>query len=714
MKKLLLLFISCGPLFAGAQLKYPETTKKETVDDYHGTKVQDPYRWLEDDNSEETKKWVQAENAVTFDYLSKIPYREKVKKRLEKLWNYERYSSPFKKADYYYFFKNDGLQNQSVLYRQKGLNGKPEEFLNPNTLNKEGIAALGSINFSKNGRYLAYSIALAGSDWQEIFVMDASSKKLVSDKIEWTKFGGVSWNGDEGFYYSGYDKPDEASKLSKKNEFHKVFYHVLGQPQSQDKLVYEDKQHPLRYHGAGLTEDERFLILAVSEGTSGGEIWYKDLKDPGQKDFKLLVKGFDTDPNVIDNDGDKLLVLTNDNALNQKVVLIDPANPAKENWKTIIAEKEEALQSVSTGGGYLYASYLKDASTKVYQYTYDGKLVREIKLPGIGSASGFGGEKQDKEFFYTYSSFNTPPSIYRYSIATGESTVFRKTKANMNLDDFVTEQVFFTSKDGTKVPVFLTYRKGMVRDGSNPVLLYGYGGFNIPITPGFSTSNAFFIEQGGIYAVVTLRGGSEYGEKWHRAGMLDKKQNVFDDFIGAAEYLIANKYTSNQKIAIRGGSNGGLLVGAAMTQRPDLFKVALPAVGVMDMLRFHKFTVGWGWTVEYGNADSASQFPYLYKYSPYHNLRPGVNYPATLVTTADHDDRVVPAHSFKFASRLQEYNAGNNPVLIRVDVNAGHGAGKPTSKQIDEATDIWSFVMYNLGMTFKDDPQAKTQKQKAF
>lgn len=710
MKKHFAFLMFIAPLLAAGQLQYPTTKKGETVEDYHGTKVADPYRWLEDDNSEETKAWVQAQNKVTFDYLATLPQRDKIKKRLEELWNYPRYSSPSKKNEYYYFYKNDGLQNQAVLNRQKGLDGKPEEFLNPNTLNKEGIAALGSTSFSKSGKYFAYSVAVAGSDWQEGFIMETATKKILTDKIRWIKFSGFSWKGDDGFYYSGYDQPDEKTKLSKQNQNHKVFYHKLGTDQSQDELIYQDKEHPLRYHSAGLTEDKRFLILQVSEGTSGAEIWYWDLQDPTQDKFNLLIKGFTTEPDVIDNYSNRLLVRTNDGAPNYKVVLIDPKNPGKENWKTIIPEKEEALQGVGTAGGYMFASYLKDASTKVYQYTYNGDLVREIKLPGIGSAGGFGGEREDKEFFYTFSSFSTPPSIYRYNIATGESTLFRKTEVKLKTDDFVTEQVFFTSKDGTKVPMFLTYKKGLVKNGQNPVLLYGYGGFNIPVTPGFSTSNAFFIEQGGIYVSVTLRGGSEYGEKWHKAGMLENKQNVFDDFIGAAEHLIKEKYTNSQKIAIRGGSNGGLLVGAVMTQRPDLFKVALPAVGVLDMLRYHKFTVGWGWAVEYGNADSAKQFPYLYKYSPYHNLKQGVSYPATLVTTADHDDRVVPAHSFKFAARLQEYHSGANPVLIRVDVNAGHGAGKPTSKQIDEATDIWSFVMYNLGMPFRE-PSAPVQKK---
>lgn len=696
--------MSCT-LLTQAQVRYPQTAKVDTVDVYHNTKVEDPYRWLENDNSNETKNWVKEENKVTESYLASIPYRDRVRKRLEELWNYPRYSSPFKKGEYYYFFKNDGLQNQAIMYRQRGLDGAPEEFLNPNTLNREGIAALGSYSFSKSGKYFAYSIAEAGSDWQEVSVMKADTKELLTDKVRWVKFSGYSWDGDDGFYYSGYDQPDEKSKLSKQNQFHKVFYHKIGTPQSADKLVYEDKQHPLRYHGGGLTEDGRFLVLSVSEGTSGAEIWYRDMKDPAQQKLKLLIPGFATEPDVVDNDGAKLLVRTNEGAPNYKVVLIDPKSPDKSKWKTVIPEKPEALQSVSTGGGYLFAQYLKDASTKVYQYTYDGKLVREITLPGIGTASGFGGERPDREFFYTYTSFSMPPAIYRYDVATGQSTLFRKTETRMNTDNFETQQVFFASKDGTYVPMFLTYRKGLKMDGNNPVLLYGYGGFNIPITPGFSMSNAFFIEQGGIYAVVNLRGGSEYGEKWHKAGMLEKKQNVFDDFIGAAEFLIKSRYTNPQKIAIRGGSNGGLLVGAAMTQRPELFKVALPAVGVLDMLRFHKFTVGWGWTVEYGSSDSANHFPFLYKYSPYHNLKPGVSYPATLITTADHDDRVVPAHSFKFAARLQEYQSGDNPVLIRIETNAGHGAGKPTSKLIDEAADVWSFVLQNLGMNFKEKPR---------
>ncbi len=681
-----------------AQLQYPVTKKSDVKENYHGVEVADPFRWLEDDNSNETKAWVIEQNKVTFNYLQSIPFRNKVKERLSEMWNYPRIGSPSKEGNWYYFSKNDGLQNQSILYRQMGLTGEAEVFLDPNKLSGDGTAALGGISFSKSSRYFAYLVAQSGSDWQEISVMDVATKKLLTDKIQWVKFSGVSWKGDEGFYYSRYPAPDDKNKLSKQNQFHAVYYHKMGTAQEQDELVFEDKAHPLRNVGAGLTEDNRFLILSTSEGTSGNEVWVKDLLQQ-QKEFSLLVPGFKTEPSVIENVADKLLLLTNDGAPNYKVILIDPKNPKVQ--QVVIPERQEVLQNVNTGGGYLFCSYLKDASTKVFQYTMDGKLVREIKLPGIGSAGGFGGKKEDKEFFYTYSSYNSPATIYRYNIATGSSVLFRKTETKFKNEEYETKQVFFTSKDGTKVPMFLTAKKGMKLDGNNPVLLYGYGGFNIPQTPGFSISNAFWMEQGGIYAVVNLRGGNEYGEAWHKAGMLENKQHVFDDFIGAAEYLIANNYTNKNKIAIRGGSNGGLLVGACMTQRPDLFKVALPAVGVMDMLRYHLFTIGWAWAVEYGRSDNADQFKYLIQYSPLHNLKDGTAYPATLVTTADHDDRVVPAHSFKFAARLQEAHKGNNPVLIRIETKAGHGAGKPTSKQIEEAADIWSFVMYNMGMELK-------------
>jgi prolyl oligopeptidase len=580
------------------------------------------------------------------------------------------------------------------------LNGTAEVFLDPNKMSQDGTAAVGSPAFSKNKKYAGYLIAQAGSDWQEGYVIDVVSKKQLDDKIEWIKFSGLAWKGDDGFYYSRYPKPDEKSKMSKQNQFHAVYYHKLGTSQSADMLIYEDKAHPLRNVGVNLTEDERFLILHTSEGTSGTELWVKDLKN-NQKDFSLLIKGFDTEADVVESNEDKLLVHTNAEAPNYKVVSIDPKNPAKENWQVIIPTRTKFLSGVGTAGGKLFLNYLEDASTRVYQTNYKGILEREIKLPGIGSAGGFGGYKEDKEIFYTYSSFNYPPAIFRYDIASGKSELFRKAEAKLNADNYQTVQSFFTSKDGAKVPMFITFKKGLKLDANNPTLIYGYGGFNIASTPGFSISNAFFLEQGGVYVLVNLRGGNEYGEDWHKAGMLQNKQNVFNDLIGAAEFLIKTKYTNSQKLAMRGGSNGGLLIGAVMTQRPDLFKVAIPQVGVMDMLRYHNFTIGWAWATEYGRSDKEADFKNLIKYSPLHNLKKGVNYPATLITTADHDDRVVPAHSFKYAATLQEMNAGNNPVLIRIETKAGHGAGKPTSKQIDEASDIWSFVMYNLGMEFK-------------
>ncbi len=692
----ILLFVT---VTASAQLTYPPTKKVDVSDNYFGTTIADPYRWLEDDNSEETKNWVQQQNVVTSTYLSGIPYRDKVKSRLAVLWNYPKYGSPRKEGSYYYFSKNDGLQNQSILYRQAGLNAEPEVFLNPNQFSGDGTVALSGTTFSKTAKFLAYQIARSGSDWQEAVIMDLSTQKLIDDTIKWIKFSGIAWKGDEGFYYSRYPVPDATTKLSKQNQYHKVYYHRIGTLQSQDQLIYEDNEHPLRNVGADLTDDGRFLIISTTEGTSGNELWVKDLTN-AKDNYINLVSGFKTDPDVVDSYGNFLLVKTNQDAPNFKVVLVDPNQSSANNWKTIIPEQPEVLQSVGTGGGYLFCSYLKDASTRVLQYTYEGKLVREIKLPGIGTASGFGGKRSDKSFFYTFTSYTYPPTIFSYDIASGVSTLFRKTETAFNSEAYETKQVFFTSKDGTRVPMFITGKKGFSLNGNNPVLLYGYGGFNIPQTPGFSISNAFWLEQGGLYVVVNLRGGSEYGEAWHQAGMLAKKQNVFDDFIGAAEYLIQNNYTRNNLIAIRGGSNGGLLVGACMTQRPDLFKVALPAVGVMDMLRYHLFTIGWAWAVEYGRSDKAEQFPYLLKYSPLHTLKQGTHYPATLITTADHDDRVVPAHSFKFAARLQEAHQGANPVLIRIETKAGHGAGKPTSKQIEEAADIWSFTMHNLGLSF--------------
>ncbi len=702
MKILIFLSLMFIATLSFSQIKYPDTKKIDQEDDYFGTIVKDPYRWLEDDNSLETKEWVKEENKVTHDYLSKIPFSEKVKSRLEEMWNYAKYSSPFKEGEYYYFYKNDGLQNQSVLYRQKGLGAKPEVFIDPNVMSKDGTAAIGTPSFSKNKKYGVYLEAQAGSDWQEAHVMNVNDKSLLKDEVKFIKFSGTSWKGDDGFYYSRYPTPDEKNKLTKQNQFHKVYYHKLGTSQSEDALIYEDKDHPLRTIAAGLTEDERFLMLRKSEGTSGSELWIKDMRNNSSKnDFILLIKGFETEANSIDNDGHKLLVRTNADAPNYKVVLIDPKNPAKENWKIIIPERKELLEGVGTAGGKLFVTYLQDASTRVYQTDYKGHLEREIKLPGIGSAAGFGGNKDDKEIFYSYSSFNYPPAIFRYNIATGKTDLFRKSEVKINTDNYQTVQSFFKSKDGTKVPMFITSKKGLKLNGNNPVLLYGYGGFNIPMTPAFSISNAFFIEQRGVFVVVNLRGGNEYGEAWHKGGMLQRKQNVFDDFITAAQNLIDTKYSNSEKLAIRGGSNGGLLIGAAMTQRPELFKVAIPQVGVMDMLRYHKFTIGWAWATEYGKSDKKEDFENLYKYSPLQNLKPGVKYPATLVTTADHDDRVVPAHSFKFAATLQANNDGTNPTLIRIETKAGHGAGKPTSKQIEEAADIWSFVMYNLGMEFR-------------
>ncbi|TAE10068.1 MAG: S9 family peptidase [Bacteroidetes bacterium] len=693
--------LAAGAVLAQQPIQYPETKQGTEVDTYFGVKVADPYRWLEDDNADDTKAWVTAQNKVTDAYLAKIPFRKNIQARLTQLWNYPKIGSPSKHGSFYYFFKNNGLQNQSVLYQQTALNAAAVEFLNPNKFSADGTASLGAISFSKNGKYLAYTVAQSGSDWQEAYIINTANKQVLKEKLSYLKFTGLNWKGDEGFYYSRYPDADHATKLSKKNEYMKVYFHKIGTSQADDQLIYEDTKHPLRNFGAGLSEDETFLFISASEGTSGGEILYKKTANTASG-FEVMIEGFATEPDVIDNVGNNVLLKTNDGAPNFKVVLVNPESPSKEQWKTIIPERAQALQSVSTGGGYLFASYLQDASTKVYQYTLEGRLVREIKLPGLGTASGFGGKKEDKEFFYTFTSFNTPATIYKYNIETGVSTFYKKPDVQFNPDLFETKQLFFPSKDGTRVPMFITYKKGLQLNGTNPTMLYGYGGFNIPLTPSFSVSNLFFLEQGGIYAQINLRGGNEYGEDWHKGGMLLNKQNVFNDFIAAAEYLIAEKYTQPSKLAIRGGSNGGLLVGACMAQRPDLFAVAIPQVGVMDMLRYHKFTIGWAWAVEYGNAEkNEPDFKNLFAYSPLHNIKPGNCYPATMVTTADHDDRVVPAHSFKFAAQLQASQSCEKPALIRIEAKAGHGAGKPTSKVIEEATDIWAFVMYNLGMTFK-------------
>lgn len=678
---------------------YPQARKDNTADDYFGTRVADPYRWLEHDTAADVAEWVKAENKVTNDYLGQIPYRQKIKARLTEIWNFPKYSAPFKEGDYYFFFKNDGLQNQSVLYYQKGPDGTPEVFIDPNTLSADGTVSLSSFTFSKDHKLCAIGTAASGSDWNEIEVMEVATRRKLDDHIRWVKFSGATWKGN-GFYYSRYDEPVKGKEFSNQNEYMKVYYHEIGKPQGADLLVYEDKAHPLRYFNAGVTEDERFLLINVSEGTSGSEILVQDLSKK-EKGFRTIFPGFKNNYAVVDNVGDKLLALTDHDAPRYRLVEVDPAQPDPKNWKDVIAQGADLLEGVSTGGGKLFATYLKDASSRVYQYDYSGRMEHEITLPGIGTVSGVGGKKEDHELFYSFTSFTNPGEIFRYDIASGKSKVFRKTELKFNPDDFETKQVFYPSKDGTKVPMFIMYKKGLNMDGTNPTMLYAYGGFNIPMTPSFSVSRIMFLEQGGVYAVANLRGGGEYGEDWHKAGMLGKKQNVFDDFIAAAEYLIKEKYTSSEKLAINGGSNGGLLVGACMTQRPELYKVAIPAVGVLDMLRYHKFTIGWGWAVEYGSSDKKEDFDYLIKYSPLHNVKEGVNYPATMIMTADHDDRVVPAHSFKFAAELQSKHKGSNPVLIRVDTKAGHGAGKPTAKLIDDATDMWSFVLWNLGADVK-------------
>lgn len=704
MKKLsaIILALTCIPTIMTAQkINYPATAKAEQTDDYFGTKINDPYRWLENDTAKNTEAWVTAQNAVTNDYLSRIPFRDKIRNRLTEIWNYPKYGAPQKEGKWFTFYKNDGLQSQAVLYVQKGMSGTPEVLLDPNKLSSDGTIALQATAFSDKQQYFAYAVSASGSDWQEIYIMDFASKKLLREKLEYVKFTGISWAGDDGFYYSGYDKPkDEKTKFSAKTEYQKIFYHKAGTLQTADVLIYEDRDHPLRYVGAQLTEDNRFLILNIAQGTDGSEIKVKDLHDKDAVAFTTIVEGFKTNAHVVDNIGDKLLLKTNSHAPNDKLVLLDPKEPAEANWKTIIPEEREPLEAIGTGGGKLFVSYLKDATTLVNQYSMSGKLEQHIALPGVGTASGFGCRKEDDSFFYSYTSFTYPSTIFKYDIKTGRSELFRKSEVKFDPAAYETKQVFYPSKDGTKVPMFITYKKGIKLDGTNPTLLYGYGGFNINMTPAFSITNIPFFEAGGVYCVANLRGGAEYGEDWHKAGMLEKKQNVFDDFIAAAEWLIKEKYTSPSKLAIRGGSNGGLLVGACMAQRPELFRVALPAVGVLDMLRYHKFTVGWGWAVEYGSSDHKEQFDYLIKYSPLHNLKKGTCYPATLITTADHDDRVVPAHSFKFAAALQEAQGCDNPALIRIDSKAGHGAGKPTAKVIDEAADIWSFVLYSMGGNF--------------
>jgi len=693
---LLMLSSSAAQAQTNPSLSYPATRKSDQVDTYHGTSVADPYRWLEDDRSAETAAWVTAQNKVTFDYLAQIPYRRQFQSRLEQVYNYPKYSAPSRKGDWYYFSKNDGLQNQAVLYRQRGLDGKPEVVIDPNKLSTDGTTRLGAFSLSNDGAYAVVGTSKGGSDWQEYRIMDLATRTYLPETLEWVKVSGAAWQGN-GFYYSRYPKP-EGSALAAKNENHQVFFHTLNTPQSADRLVYEDAANPQRFHIVGTTDDERFALLTISDrgkGKDGNALLVMDARAKTTGFVPVIGEVTNFTYSVLDNDGADLLIETNADAPNNKIMRYSTAS---KKWTPVLPEKPEPLVSARTAGGKLFAEYSKDVTSRVYVYSYQGKLENEIKLPTLGSADGFGGEKDDKFVFYTFTSFTFPPTIYRYDLASRKSTVFRAPEVDFKPTDYETKQVFFTSKDGTRVPMFLTYRKGLQLDGTNPTLLYGYGGFNISLPPGFNPLRIPFLEQGGIYVQVNLRGGSEYGETWHEQGMKLKKQNVFDDFIGAAEYLIAQKYTSPARLAIQGGSNGGLLVGAVMNQRPELFRVAIPQVGVMDMLRFHKFTIGWNWIADYGSADNADEFKALYAYSPLHNLKPGINYPATLITTADHDDRVVPAHSFKYAATLQEVYKGTNPVLIRVDVNSGHGASN-TKKNIETTADIYSFILWNMGIT---------------
>ncbi|ATZ73099.1 S9 family peptidase [Idiomarina sp. X4] len=686
------------------QMQYPETRKGDVVDTYFGTEVADPYRWLEDDRSEETEAWVKAQNEVTFSHLEKIPFREKIEERLTELWNYEKVSAPRFEGDYIYFYKNDGLQNQYVVYRKKSEDAEAEVFLDPNKFSEDGTTSLAQLTFSEDGSIAAYSISEGGSDWRKIIVIDAETGDQHEEPLVDVKFSGISWKGNEGFYYSSYDKP-EGSELSAKTDQHKLYYHEIGTPQSEDDLIFggtEAEKH--RYVGGYVTEDDRFLVVSAANSTSGNKLYIKDLTKP---DSELVLVDGDVayDTSVLTTRGDTLYLETNMDAPNGRVVTVNASNPKPDNWQDFIAHSEHVLNP-STGAGYIFAEYMVDAVSKVEQYDYDGNKVRDIALPGVGSASGFS-EKQDAEkVYYSFTNYSTPSTIYEMNPETGESVVYEASGADFDSSKYVSKQVFYSSKDGTEVPMIITHKKGLELDGTNPTILYGYGGFNISLTPSFSIANAAWLEMGGVYAVANLRGGGEYGKEWHKAGTKMQKQNVFDDFIAAAEYLIEADYTSSERLAVRGGSNGGLLVGAVMTQRPELFAVALPAVGVLDMLRYHTFTAGAGWAYDYGTAeDSKEMFEYLLNYSPVHNVKEGVEYPATLITTGDHDDRVVPAHSFKFAAELQDKAGGNNPQLIRIETNAGHGAGTPVSKTIEQYSDIFGFTLYHMG--FESLPNEK-------
>ncbi|WP_445637673.1 prolyl oligopeptidase [Nostoc sp. DSM 114161] len=680
-------------------LTYPSSHKSDRVDNYHGTVVADPYRWLENPDSPETRAWIESQNQVTFGYLGEISAREKIKQRLTKLWDYEKYSIPFKEGEQYFYFKNDGLQNQSVLYTLKSLDAEPRVLLDPNKLSEDGTVALSGLSISEDGKLLAYGISTSGSDWQEWKVRDIETGEDLQDHLKWIKFSGASWTRDrQGFFYSRYDEPNEKTRLEDVNYYQKLYYHQLGKPQSEDVLIYHRPDQEEWGFSGGVTEDGRYLIISVWLGTdSKNLVFYKDLTNPNAEVVELINE-FEADYSFIDNDGSVFYFRTDLNAPRGRLIAIDTNKPVPENWQEIIPQSAETLEGVSILNNQLVADYLKDAHTQIKIFDLKGEFIREVELPGLGSAGGFGGKRYDTESFYNFTSFTIPGTIYRYDMVTGKSEIFRAPKVDFNPDHYETKQVFYHSKDGTRVPMFITHKKSIKLDGNNPTYLYAYGGFNASMTPGFSVSLLVWMEMGGVYAMPNLRGGGEYGEEWHQGGMKEKKQNVFDDFIAAAEWLIANKYTKTDKLAIAGGSNGGLLVGACMTQRPDLFGAALPAVGVMDMLRFHKFTIGWAWTTEYGSPDNPEEFPALYAYSPLHNLKPDTAYPATLITTADHDDRVVPAHSFKFAAALQANHTGDAPVLIRIETKAGHGAGKPTAKIIEEAADKWAFLVRTLNV----------------
>ena len=697
MKRLFLVLILLGFTISpfAQRLNYPEARKERHADEYFGVTVPDPYRWMEEMNSDEVKEWVKKENEVTFAYLDKIPFREKIRTRLNEIWNYPKYGAPFKAGDYYFFYKNDGMQNQSVLFIQKGIDGIPELFLDPNKFSEDGTVSISMISPSKDGKYFAYGISKAGSDWNEFFVMDVATKTKLSDHLKWVKFSGASWHGD-GFYYNRYEAPEERKELSSKNESQKIYFHRVGTDQSADELIWEDKEHPEFTASVYLSEDQTLMYMSKGKrGVRGNELYYKNLIK-GDTEFKPIATGFGDSYSVINNLDDIIYINTNKDAPKNKVVKFD----TKDNtFNDVISEKNEVLNGASISNGKFLIQYMKDASDRIYTYDLNGSMLQEIALPTFGTVSGFSADKDENEVYFTFSSFLYPAVIMKYDIVNNKLSVFRKSEIKFDTEKYETNQVFYESKDGTKIPMFIVHKKGLKLDGKNPALLYGYGGFNASMKPSFSTANIILLENGGVYALANIRGGGEYGKEWHMAGTKLNKQNVFDDFIAAGEYLINKGYTSSKYLAVEGGSNGGLLVGAVINQRPELFRVAFPAVGVMDMLRYHKFTIGWAWVTDYGSSDDSTQFKNLLGYSPYHNLKEGLNYPATMVTTSDHDDRVVPAHSFKYAARLQEVYKGDNPVLIRIEVNAGHGAGRPTKMIIDAVTDKWAFMFYNMGIT---------------